>query len=282
MRTIVAVVLSLALSGCNVFEPFHTPGESENVEDLLSDAQAAMNEGYYTKAMGIMDKAMSIAPNDPRVRYRHAVAAVKVHDVDMLDVLDILQPADKEFPVDAAGERVLLMTDAELDGMYAAFRIVSADLRPVLAEIVESGAELNGLRQTDDVMLSYGVSETILGMLRVLDNDDTEQEFSLDERLVITKTSDAYDIKVEDLLLTPAERDMIIDTAIERSWGHFVGGRRAFFRYHQFVTNDLVWTAPVPDPPAPFPDPPGENASGQMARFIDDGVMALYDEKEDR
>jgi len=281
MRAALVLLLILLLAGCNVFEPFHTPGSSENVDDLLSDAHDSLDKQDYRKALEIMDKALSIAPDDPRVRYLHAVAAVRAFDVDMLDVLDILQPADKQFPVDTAGKRVLLMTNAELANMFAAFRIVSSDLQPLMTAMITSGAELQNVRESEDVFLSYGVSETLLGMLRVLDNDDTAYEFSLDERIIITKTPDAFELTVEDIMITVLERDQIIDASINRSWDYFLRGRHALFCYYQFVANELIWDEPLAPPPAPLPEAMDDSAAGQMVRFVDDGVTALYYEKED-
>jgi hypothetical protein len=280
-RALPIAVFAVFLAGCNVFEPFHTPGASDNVDDLLSDAHASLEEGRYARALEIMDKAKGIAPNDPRVRYLHAVSAVKAHDVDMLDVLDILQPANKEYPVDAAGERVLLMTNAELEDLYAAFLMVSEDLQPLIADMLSTGEELRRIRESEDVFLSYGVSETILGMLRVLDNDDTVREFSLDERLIITKTPDAFELKIQDILLTPFERDEIVDAAIDRSWEYFLRGRRSLFCYFQFVTNEVIWMDPVEDPPSPLPEETDDSVTGEMVEFVNEGIMALYEEKED-
>jgi hypothetical protein len=276
------VIALLALGGCSIFEPFHTSGSSNNVEDLLGDARNALDEGHYDKAMAIMDKAMGIAPMDPRVRYVHAVSAVKSSDIDMLDVVEILQPQDGNLPVDAAGERVLIMSDAELENLYDAFQVVSADLEPLVEEIAAKGRELPGLRDTEDVFMSYGVSETIVGMLRVLDNDETDSEFSPDDRLVIVKFPKSYDIRVEDLVMSEAERDFVIDQAIERTWDRFVKGRRAFFLYYQFAVNGVVWTHEVPEPPDQFPRAIDTgNTVGSMVDFVDDGVLALYQEKED-
>ena len=281
MRAVIVLVIILLLAGSNVFEPFHTPGSSDDVDDLLSDAHDSLDKKDYRKALEIMDKAMSIAPDDPRVRYLHAVAAVRAYDVDMLDVLDILQPADKQYPVDTAGKRVLLMTNAELENMFAAFRIVSRDLQPLMAAMINSGAELQNVRESEDIFLSYGVSETLLGMLRVLDNDDTDDEFSLDERIIITKTPDSFELTVEDIMISVLERDQIIDASIDRSWDYFLRGRHALFCYYQFVTNELIWDEPLAPPPAPLPDALNGSAAGQMVRFVDDGVTALYYEKED-
>jgi hypothetical protein len=281
MRTVVVVLITLLLAGCNVFEPFYTPGSSDNVNDLISDAQDSLEKGEFREAYSIMEKAMTISPDDSRVRYLHAVAAVGAHGIDMLDVLDILQPGDTEFPVDAAGEEVLLMTDAELEKMYAAFQIVSDDLEPMVDEMLSSGKELQRLRESEDVLLSFGVSETILGMLRLLDNDDTENEFSLDERLIITKKPHAYELTVDDILLTLLEQDRIIDGAIERSWDRFMRGRHALYCYYEFVTNEVIWTGPVTEPPTPLPKPIDGSVTGNMVQFVDDGVTALYNEKED-
>jgi hypothetical protein len=279
--TILATLLACAI-GCSVFEPFHTPGSSDDVDVLLSDSYEALDKGHYDKAMTIMDKAMGIAPNDPRVRYLHAVTAVKARDIDMYDVVAFVQPADGGFSVDSTSERVLFMSDAELENLYEAFRIVSADLKPLVEGLTQSGREYKELRETDDVFMSYGVAETIVGMLRVIDNDDTASEFSPDRRLIITKTPVSFDIGIEDIFLPPAELDQIVDTAIERSWDHFVQGRRALFLYYQFVVNEVIWTQPVSDPPERLPEQLDTgNTVGAMVDFVDDLVRMLYEEKED-
>lgn len=281
MKLLLAVTVSVLLAGCNLFEPFRAPGDSDNVEDLISDSRDLMGKGDYRGAFIVMEKAMGIAPNDPRVRYYHAVTAVGAHGIDMLDVLDILQPVDDEYPVDAGGERVLLMTGAELKDLFAAFYIVSSDLKPLVGAMLSTGRELSSLRESEDVFLSFGVSETILGMLRVLDNDDSEDQFTLDERFIITKRPDAYELTIEDILLTPLEQDRIVDEAIERAWEHFLWGRHALYCYYQYVTNEMVWTETLAPPPAALPVPLVSNAAGDMARYVDAGVLALYIEKED-
>jgi hypothetical protein len=130
--------------------------------------------------------------------------------------------------------------------------------------------------------MSYGIGQTLVGMLRVLDNDDTENEFSLDERVLIEKAEDSYHISIDDDDLSEAERDMIIDESLDRSWQHFIQGRRGFFYYYQFVVNEVIWTGGVEDPPAPLPEVINTGSVvGSMAEFVDEGVRALYDEKED-
>lgn len=282
LRLAAATIVLLVVAGCSIFEPFHTSGSSDDVDVLLSDAQNAIDEGHYDKAMTIMDKAMGIDPSDPRVRYLHAATTVKVHDIDMLDVVEILQPQDGGFPVDRAGERVLLMSNAELENLFNAFQIVSNDLAPLVDEMAASGRELALLRDTEDVLMSYGVSETIVGMLRVLDNDDTEDRFTPDDRLIIVKSPDAYDIRVEDLVMTEAERDAVIDLAIERTWDRFVKGRQVFFMYYQFAVNGVLWTQDISEPPSVLPEPiDTDSAVGSIVDFVDVGVTALYQEKED-
>jgi hypothetical protein len=72
-----------------------------------------------------------------------------------------------------------------------------------------------------------------------------------------------------------------VDTAIEKSWDRFMNGRHFLFCYYQFVTNEVIWTGPVTGPPAPLPQPVDDSVTGDMVRFVDDGVSALYNEKED-
>lgn len=272
----------LCSSGCNVFEPFHTPGSSDDPDDLLYDARRALDDGRYRRAMEIMDRALGIAPEEPRVRYLHAVVTVRVNGVDMLDVLEILEPGDDNLPVGGSNERVLAESEEDLRGLFDTFRTVSVDLAPLVEKLSSTGRPPRGITETGDLLMSYGISETILGMLRVIDNDDTAEEFSTDERIVIARSPGAYDIDIYDVVMTPQEVDDLIDGAIGRAWPHFVRGRASLFRYYQFAVGRVVWTAPVDDPPAPYPETVDTGTViGEIADFVDENARTLYEEKED-
>jgi hypothetical protein len=58
-------------------------------------------------------------------------------------------------------------------------------------------------------------------------------------------------------------------------------GRHALYCYYEFVTNEVIWTGPVTEPPTPLPKPIDGSVTGNMVQFVDDGVTALYNEKED-
>lgn len=280
LRAALALVCVAALGACNIFSPFHTPGASDNVDDLVSDAREALDEENYTQALVYMDKAMRIDPGDPRVRYLHAVATVKVHGIDLIDIVEIFQPGEGQTIV--SGDRVLFLSGAELGNLFAAFSVVRTDLEPLVNRMVGTGRELSKIRESDDVLMSYGISETLLGMLRILDNDDTPGEFTLDDRVVIEKTDTEYVISLDASIVDPFERDRIVDAAIEYGWPHLVAGRAAFYLYYQFVINRRIWTDGVPAPPMTLPQPVDRaTVVGDMADFVDEGVRALYDEKED-
>jgi hypothetical protein len=282
-KTAIALVPALLLlSGCNIFEPFHAPGSGENPEDLLYDVQRSMNDGDYGRALVIADRAIALAPDDPRVRYVHAVVVVRAKNVDMLDILEILEPGEDNLPVGGSNGRVLAESEEDLKNLFDTFRIVSADLQPLVEKFAATGREFRKLEETGDVFLSYGVSETILGMLRVIDNDDTETEFSTDERIVLIKSPDSYDVDIDDVLMTPQEVDDLIDTAIDRSWKHFLNGRSAFFLYYQYVLNEIIWTSGISDPPETYPETIDTDTNiGEILKFVDDNAKTLFDEKED-
>jgi hypothetical protein len=280
----IAALVSVLLfsSGCNVFEPFHTPGSSDDPDDLLYDARRALDDGRYGRAKKIMDKAIRIAPDEPRVRYVHAVVVVKANGVDMLDVLEILEPGEDNLPAGGSNERVLAESEEDLKVLFDTFRTVSVDLGPLVDELSSTGRSPRGITETDDLLMSYGISETILGMLRVIDNDDTTDEFSSDERIVIARSPGAYDIDIDDVVMTPQEVDDLIDGAIGRAWPHFVSGRASFFRYYQYAVRRVLWTGPVAEPPAPYPETVDTGTViGEILEFVDDNARTLYEEKED-
>ncbi len=276
------LIVLVLFTGCNIFSPLHSPGSSDDPDELISDAEDALIEGDYREAMRVMEKALRIAPNNDRVRYFHALVTTKFYRIDLLDIIDIFEADDTGDVVDTTAERVLFLSDAELSDLYSAYRVVSSDLSPLVSKLCRTGREISGLAETDDVLLSYGIAEILIAMLQVIDNDTTDCEFSPDERVVISKTDDGYDIELEDPGLSSAVKDSLVDEAIERGWDHFVAGRASFFAYYQFVVNNIIWTNGVGNPPAPLPEPVDTNTvAGSMASFVNDGVQELYEEKED-
>lgn len=274
-------LLALAV-GCNVFSPFHNSGASDNVEDLLSDARDALAAGKYQKALGILNKAKSIDPDDARVRYLHACVSVKVNGIDLLEVIKIVEPVVSGQSPAPATEPVLSLTESELVNMHAAFTAVVEDLEPLVDRIVSHGVELNNMRESDDVLMSHGIGQVIVGMLRVLDNDDSPGEFTLDTRFGIVRTPFGYLITLDDELMTLAQIDAEIDQAIERAWPHFCEGRRSLFLYYEFVINERIWTEAVPELPADLPNQVDDATTvGAIADYVNDGLRELYREKED-
>ena len=82
--------------------------------------------------------------------------------------------------------------------------------------------------------------------------------------------------------MTPKEVDDLIDTAIERSWNHFLDGRLAFFLYYQYISNGIVWTSGIADPPETYPESIDSDTNiGEILKFVDDNAKTLFDEKED-
>ncbi len=273
------IALFPVVSGCNLFSSLHEPGSSSNVDNLISDALEALDEDEAGEALRIMDRAKSSYPNDDRVRYYHAVAVVAANDIDLLSIITLFEPAEDQIQND---ERLLFLSSDELENLFVTFNVVREDLAPLVAKMTHTGRDLAKLPADDDVFLSHGVAETLIGMLRLLDNDDTPNEFSLDDRVVIEKTEDGYTVYIDDALLTREQRDEIVDEAIDANWNHFLDGRAALYQYYHFLNTGQVWTTGVSAPPSPLPGVAADNSAvAEMVDFVDQGVRELYLEKED-
>lgn len=275
---ILLCTLFLVAAGCNVFSPFHTSGTGENVSELIADVEAALTRGDYPEAMAIADKAMRLAPDRPRVRYIHAVSVLKYHGIDITEIIHVFEPP----PADTSRQRILLMTEEELDNLFRAFSVSRQDLEPLVATMQREGRELPGVRETDDVLLGLAVSDIFLGLLRILDNDPSEAEFSLDTRVEIEKAGDGYWLSI-DGIIDPCEQIDFISRAIGYGWGYLSRAREAMFLYYEFVENGELYTGVLAPCPEPYPaELDTGTAVGSLTDFIDDGISVLYDQMQRR
>lgn len=60
---LMALLLAVVLSGCNLFEIFHSPEESGNFDTLAVTAEAYYRHGDYRDAAAVLDKALNLRPD---------------------------------------------------------------------------------------------------------------------------------------------------------------------------------------------------------------------------
>lgn len=284
----------LFIIGCNIFEPFHSEGKSDDVEVLLEDAKAALANNQPEKALEYLDKAMRIDPNHPAVRYYHAVAVMRVYGIELSAFFDAFKGAEESSPTPTGSliqvfskpkQDTLLfqLPEEELQNMLNAFSQVEWDLAPLVEGLRNNTISYADVPDPGDTYLSHGVSVIITAMLRILDNDDTEHDFSMDPRITIKNESGRYVIEIYDPYKTAAELDAELDSLISLYWdSHFEAGRQDFADYYNDIHGyPLITLPPIPAPLPEPPFPPDDSPAGGLMRIVDRGLRALYAEMMD-
>ncbi len=287
------LALLVLVAGCNVYEPFHQEGGSDDPAKLLADAKVALANGEPQKALDLLDRAIALAPDDPQIRYYHAVAIIRVNDIDFLTFFDALgnvnlgeAPAGKKAVASlfSAQDGILLfdLSEEDLDRMFRAFQRVEVDLSPVALGLIQGRYALDEVPFADDVYLSNGISTLVVAMLSILDADSTDARFTMDPRLKIERVDGGgYQVSAEDSNKTASELDDEIDALINWQWPRFLGSLENFWRYYHLTQLGSLPSQALAPPPAPLPLKPNDSPAGVILEAVHDGVVALYREKED-
>jgi hypothetical protein len=292
LSVIALLGLVALLSACNVYEPFYQEGGSDDPLKLLADAKVALANGEAEKAFELLDRAIELAPDNPEIRYYHAVAVIRVNRIDFLTFFDALgeingkssAPNPKVVTALFSAEDGIPLFDIseeDLTRLYLAFLQVEADLTPVALGLIQGRYPLEDVPFADDVYLSNGISNLIVAMLSILDADTTDDRFTLDPRLQIQRVDGGYQVSAEDPNKTPAELDEEIDALINWQWQRFLSSRENFWRYYYLTQLGSLPTEVLPAPPARLPLRPNDSPAGIILKAVHEGILALYREKED-
>jgi hypothetical protein len=235
--------LSLTIAGCNIFGIFHSEDEQLNSEELVEDSVTAMENGNYQQTLELTEKGLAKEPDNPDLLYLHAVASLQKYN---LDILSVIQPftsnnnANSENPLLQVAKLqkvtvdttfILDLTNAELLRLYSAFQQVGIDLGRILLQL-EKGQINNNSRARywyyhySDLYLSAGIANIMTGLLQILDNDNTPNEFSLDPRVRIQRIGTQYQIMIQGV--TEADVRAIVRDKLQ----YFKAGRKNLRDYY--------------------------------------------------
>jgi hypothetical protein len=206
MKYVLLVSALLLASGCNLFGPFHDEGNSEDLDDIIGDVEAALERGEPDKAYEYAVDGIEKYPNSVSLHYLGAVAAVQDGEIGFADFASMVRSGDDDGEPYAAlfrrgavaeGETTFFFEDLlpeDLAAMAGAFN-TSYDLLEAAVQLIEDGhATAEDLADFEsDIELGLGVSGLLKAILTVLDSDnDLDNGFDLNPSIDVYEAEDGW------------------------------------------------------------------------------------------
>jgi hypothetical protein len=191
MRYVTLVLVLLLAGGCNLFSPFHDEGNSDSLDDIIGDVQAALERGEPDKAYDYAVDGIDKHPESVTLHYLAAVARVQDAKIGFTDFASMLRSGDGDGsallvlhatgPAEGDTTFFLDLSPEVLASMAGAFN-TTYELLEAAVQLIEEGAatpqELDDF--LGDINLGLGISGLLKAILTVLDTDhDLENGFVL-------------------------------------------------------------------------------------------------------
>lgn len=97
------VAISVSLAACNVFDGLYEEGGSSDVETLVADARAAIQDGRSSDAVAYLQKAHQMKPSNIEVRVELASALLSHHKIDVMLVSELANEVDSNADTPSKG-----------------------------------------------------------------------------------------------------------------------------------------------------------------------------------
>ncbi|MDI6703778.1 MAG: tetratricopeptide repeat protein [bacterium] len=166
-KVLISLVLVFLLSfvtGCergNIFSWTHKEGESDDVEVLIADAEASMQNGDYEKAKGYYEKVLEKDPTNSEALLGHANTTLKTSEFDFVEF--ITDAIEKE----ATGEDPLLPKSIDFNNLNKTVDQMIRDL-----EKIADGKADGVIQATDpEVNTNLSIAKIINAVMTILDSD---------------------------------------------------------------------------------------------------------------
>ena len=280
------VLMLFTFAGCNIFSP--ASGSNEDPVALLEQGKAALQKGDNAKALEYFSKAMEQDPSNPEIRYYHAVATVRVNDIDFQDFITVfegnggggaLSKANRSYAslFSAQDDTLFFMSEADLKRIIAAFWVVEQDLEPVIEALKSGKISPDKFRYTEDVLLSHAIAAMVSGLVFLVDEDVSGPDFTLDPRLVLKKANGKYVLLIAgDPKPGYATIDQEIKARILQQWPMIKKGLASLYFYYNW-TQFAKFPTSIPLPPDPLPNGINNSIAGQIYRVAYSGISALWE-----
>lgn len=146
-------------AGCNVFEGIGEDAGSDDPQVLLHDARAALDRDEPETAVGYLERAFELDPDDPEIRIELTGARFAAADVDLITLKGLVEHINSGAGLQASASR----RAGKANGRYCTFDADPATLevfdytsapeyqrfREVIETFIEARDLLDGIRLAD-------------------------------------------------------------------------------------------------------------------------------------
>ena len=157
---LIVLVVSLILTGCNIFN--WTNGRDES---HLDRGRELMSQGRYAEAEAEFASAMAEDPTNADARYHHAKAVIHDASFDILDLVGEITQVKDNGNKDGSGLPLYAFDIHLADEIYRVNLIIVEDLRPIYDGVT------HGSITSSDIDVDLAIAYLITGILGLRDTN---------------------------------------------------------------------------------------------------------------
>lgn len=241
----ITIILMLPIfMGCNIFSGMSSGGDDPDA--LLEQGKSALQNGENEKALEYLENAKAQDPENYNVLYFHAVATARVNQVDFTSFIETFQEVEQNYTTSSAKTALNQVFSAQNDTLFNisidqieallhTFLIVNDNLQRIGAAIESGELTVEEFPYVEDVMLSRGLSAIVANLILLIDTDGVGPDFELDERFVLQRIDEAYQLVYAGNGEAGAALEQEIKNRIQRQWPGIEAGVRSLYIYYSWT-----------------------------------------------
>ena len=246
-RNLVKIVLILLLPifmGCNIFSGLNS--ESDDAGSLLEQGKAALQNGENDKALAYLEEAKMKDPNNYDILYFHSIATARVNDIEFTTFIETFQEAGQtnvsnkgmytlNQVFSTENDTLFNLSVDKLQGLLTTFLVVNSNLQ-IIGDAIESGElTVEEFPYIEDVLVSRGLAAMVANMILLIDTDGQGPEFVLDERFLLQRVEEAYQLVFVGDATSGVDLQAEITNRIMRQWPGIEAGIRSLYLYYAWT-----------------------------------------------
>ncbi|KAA3656121.1 MAG: hypothetical protein DWQ10_16135, partial [Calditrichaeota bacterium] len=198
------------------------------------------------KALEYPEDAKMKDPDNYDILYFHSVATARVNDIEFTTFIETFQEAGQTSTASkgmatlnqvfsAENDTLFNLSVEQLQGLLQTFLVVNANLQTI-GDAIESGElTVSEFPYIEDVLLSRGLAAMVANMILLIDTDGEGPEFVLDERFLLQRIDEAYQLVFVGDASSGIDFQMEIANRISRQWPGIEAGIRSLYLYYAWT-----------------------------------------------
>ncbi len=274
----VLVSLVVFAAGCNIFGVFYDEGESDDLDDVVGDVQAALERGDPGAAYRYAMRGLELYPESLSLLYLGSLAKAQENDVTFVDFVRMIRQEDEEalasriLPLAGTQDTTffLQLSPEDLARLAESFSISYSLLARAVEIINEGQASPSEVREFEsDITLGLGISGLLTAIFTVIDEDhDLSNGFELHPNIRAFETEEGWGFTAV------ADSQVICDAFDEM----LVAQEALYDHYRSVVGLDEPEDIPPDSLFAELPWIDEETLSGEFFAAVHRGIISLHED----